>query len=149
MSKTTTTYVMRCAIWYQSLFGVWMIIRTHAFSTFMPFLPVCISQHGVLTGLSNVNENCNENCNAMSSFTVMRHVPSNTFICSAVQCFNQFVMVYLLLTYYIVHYLVMQQVRNTVNFKNRNVQLRFEISFNDRYVKRLVNDEQQATRVKS
>ena len=29
-----------------------------------------------------------ENCNAMSSFTVLRHVPWNTFICSAVQCFH-------------------------------------------------------------
>ena len=53
------TYVMRCAIWYQSLFGVCMIVRTHAngiltlFSTFMSFLSVCMSYHGVLTGLSN------------------------------------------------------------------------------------------------
>ena len=38
-----------------------------------------------------------ENCNAMSSFTVLRHVPWNTFICSAVQCFHQFVMVFICL----------------------------------------------------
>ena len=33
-----------------------------------------------------------ENCSAMSSFTVLRHVPWNNFICSAVQCFHQFAM---------------------------------------------------------
>ena len=34
----------------------------------------------------------------MSSFTVLRHVPWNTFICSAVQCFHKFgtVFIYLL-----------------------------------------------------
>ena len=26
---------------------------------------------------------CHENCNAMSSFTVLHHVPWNTFICKA------------------------------------------------------------------
>ena len=36
-----------------------------------------------------------ENCNAMSSFTVLRYVPCNTFICSAVQCFHQLVMVFI------------------------------------------------------
>ena len=84
------------------------------FSTFMSFLSVCMMQHGIRTGLSNVKrqnaiqtsnlmtfECCflisqyHENCNAMSSFTVLRHVPWNTFICSAVQCFHQFVMVFI------------------------------------------------------
>ena len=36
----------------------------------------------------------------MSSFTVMRHVPWNTFICSAAQCFDQFVMVFIYLQYF-------------------------------------------------
>ena len=31
----------------------------------------------------------------MSSFTVLRHVPWNTFICNAVQCFQQFVTVFI------------------------------------------------------
>ena len=98
-----------------------------------------------------------ENCNAMSSFTVLRHVPWNTFICSAVQCFHQFVMVfiYCLLSifsdaaysYHEHSYLVeiavecsifeysipksvprsLQLKKYYVIFKNRNMQLRFEI----------------------
>ena len=36
-----------------------------------------------------------ENCNAVSSFTVLRHIYWNTFICSAAQCFHQFVMVFI------------------------------------------------------
>ena len=36
-----------------------------------------------------------ENCNAMSSFTTLGQVPWNTFICSAVQCFHWFVMVFI------------------------------------------------------
>ena len=35
-----------------------------------------------------------ENCNAMSSFSILRHIPWNTLICSAVQCFHQFAMVF-------------------------------------------------------
>ena len=37
----------------------------------------------------NVAKYC-ENRNAMSPFTVIRHVPWNTFICSVAQCFQQF-----------------------------------------------------------
>ena len=46
--------------------------------------------------------NYNENCNAMSSFTAICHVPWNPFICSATQCFHQFVMVlsYCLLSFF-------------------------------------------------
>ena len=94
-------------------------------STFISFLSVCMSQHGIRTGLSNVKrlnaiqtgkhqqlmtfECCflisqyHKNCNAMSSSTVLRHVPWNTFICSAVQCFHQFVMgfIYCLLSWFV------------------------------------------------
>ena len=92
-----------------------------------------------------------ENCNAMLSFTVLRHVPWKTFICNAVQCFHQFVMVFIV--YYL--FLVMQKITNIVillkfqqnvqfsyvifkkafqdhcNYiflKNRKMQLRFEIA---------------------
>ena len=110
-----------------------------------------------------------ENCNAMSSFTVLRHVPWNTFICSVVQCFHQFVMV-LFIVYYLVlwflftvYYLffsdagdnehsqlvdirversifkcniqksvpISLRLKNIVIFKNRNLQLRFEIAMTD------------------
>ena len=102
-----------------------------------------------------------ENCNAMSSFTVLRHVPWNTFICSAVQCFHQFVMVfiycllscvmvsiYCLLSFFsdaadnehsqLVEIPVERsnvprslQLKKYVIFKNRNMQLRFEIAMAD------------------
>ena len=99
-----------------------------------------------------------ENCNAMSSFTVLRHVPWNTFICSAVQCFHQFVMVfiYCLLSFfsdaaYSAHSQLVEivversifecniqkrvprsfQLKKYVIFKNRNMQLRFEIAMAD------------------
>ena len=48
-----------------------------------------------------------ESCNGMSSFTVKRHVPWNTFICSAAQYFHQFVMVF---NYCVLSFLVMQQI---------------------------------------
>ena len=107
-----------------------------------------------------------ENCNAISSFVVLRHVPWNTFICSAVQCFHQFVMVFIycllscvmVFIYCLLSFLVMQQTMNTVSllkfqqnfqflsvifkrskitikkyviFKNRNMQLKFEIAMTD------------------
>ena len=77
------------------------------FSTFMSFLPVCMSQHGIQTVLSNDKrlnaiqagkhtsnlmtfECCflisqyHESCNAMSSFTVLHHVPWNFYLhCSS------------------------------------------------------------------
>ena len=50
------TYVMRCAIWYQSLFGVCMVVRMHT-NAFFYLNVVFIRLHeldGILTGLSNV-----------------------------------------------------------------------------------------------
>ena len=109
-----------------------------------------------------------ENCNAMSSFTVLRHVPWNTFICSAVQCFHQFVMVfiYCLLTFfsdaayskhsYLVEIVVEHsifkcsiqksiprslQLKKYVIFKNRNMQLRFEIAMTDIRDQLMTNDK--------
>ena len=76
------------------------------FSTFMPFLFSMAFERvyqmtNVWMPFKRVNssnlmtfECCfliswyHENCHAMSSFTVLRHVPWNTFICSAVQCFH-------------------------------------------------------------
>ena len=52
-----------------------------------------------------------ENCNAMLSFTVLCHVPWNIFICNAVQCFHQFVMIFI---YCLISFLVMQKITNTV-----------------------------------
>lgn len=55
---TQIPYVMSCVIWYQSLFGVFIIVGTHTdacqyfFFTFLLFLSM--SQHGILMGLSNV-----------------------------------------------------------------------------------------------
>ena len=40
-----------------------------------------------------------ENCNAMSCFTALRHVPWNTFICSAAQCLIS--LWFLFTTYYL------------------------------------------------
>ena len=120
-----------------------------------------------------------ENCNAMSSFTVLRHVPWNTFICSAVQCFHQFVMVfiycllscvmvsiYCLLSFFSdaadnehsqlveipVERSIFQcnilksvsrslQLKNIVIFKNRNMQLRFEIAMTDIRDQLMTNDK--------
>ena len=99
---------MRCVISHQSLFGVCMVVRMHA------FLSICMSQHDIrISNAKHLNviqtgkhQQSNddlmllpdfkdhENCNAMSSFTVLRHVSWNTFIYSAVQCFHQFVMVF-------------------------------------------------------
>ena len=120
-----------------------------------------------------------ENCNAMSSFTVLRHVPWNTFICSAVQCFHQFVMVfiycllscvmvsiYCLLSFFsdaadnehsqLVEIPVERsifecniqksiplslQLKNIAIFKNRNMQLRFEIAMTDSRDQLMTNDK--------
>ena len=128
---------MRYAIWCQSLFGICMVCLNACecmltlFYTFMLFLSVCMTFQ---TGLCNVKrlnaiqtgnisnlmtlEYCfqisqyHENCNAMSAFTVLRHVPWNTFICSAVQCFHQFVMVFI---YCLLSFLVMQHIANSVS----------------------------------
>ena len=143
---------MRCVISHQSLFGVCMVVRMHA------FLSICMSQHDIrISNAKHLNviqtgkhQQSNddlmllpdfkdhENCNAMSSFTVLRHVPWNTFICSAVQCFHQFVMVfiYCLLScvmvsiYCLLSFLVMQQITNTVSLLKfqQNVQ-----TFQDHY----------------
>ena len=150
------------------------------FSTFMPFLSVCMSQHGIRMDLSNVKrqntiqkvntrnlmtfECCfliskyHENCSTMSSFTVLRHVLRNIFICSAVRCFHQFVMViiYCLLSFFSdaadnKHSYVVKipvkcsafkcniqksitrslQITYIVIFKNRNMQLRFKVAMTD------------------
>ena len=109
-----------------------------------------------------------ENCNAMSSFTVLRHVPWNTFICSAVQCFYQFVMVfiYCLLSFFsdaaysehsqLVEIVVERSIfecaiqkgvprslqLNKYNiFKTRNMQLRFEIAMGDVRDQLMTNDK--------
>ena len=109
-----------------------------------------------------------ENCNAMSSFTVLRHVPWNTFICSAVQCFHQFVMVfiYCLLSFFsdaaysehsqLVEIVVERSIfecaiqkgvprslqLNKYNiFKTRNMQLRFEIAMGDVRDQLMTNDK--------
>ena len=99
-----------------------------------------------------------ENFNAMSPFTVLRHVTWITFICSAVQCFHQFVMIFIncLLSFfsdaaysehsYLAEIVVERsifecniqksiqlssQLKKYVIFKNRNTQLRFEIVMAD------------------
>ena len=109
-----------------------------------------------------------ENCNAMSSFTVLRHVPWNTFICSAVQCFHQFVMVfiYCLLSFFsdaaysehsqLVEIVVERSIfecaiqkgvprslqLNKYNiFKTRSMQLRFEIAMGDVRDQLMTNDK--------
>ena len=114
---------MRYAIWCQSLFGICMVCLNACecmltlFYTFMLFLSVCMTFQ---TGLCNVKrlnaiqtgnisnlmtlEYCfqisqyHENCNAMSAFTVLRHVPWNTYL----HCSSMFSLVcygfYLLLT---------------------------------------------------
>ena len=80
------------------------------FSTFMSFSSICIvsmaleqvyQMSNIWMPFKRVNtsnlmkfECCflisqyHENCNAMSSLTVLRHAPWNTFICKAVQCFH-------------------------------------------------------------
>ena len=143
---------MCCVISHQSLFGVCMVVRMHA------FLSICMSQHDIrISNAKHLNviqtgkhQQSNddlmllpdfkdhENCNAMSSFTVLRHVSWNTFICSAVQCFHQFAMVLFIVYYlvlwfpFIVYYLflVMQQITNTVSLLKfqQNVQ-----TFQDHY----------------
>ena len=151
---------MRCAIWCQSLFGICMVCLNACecmltlFYTFMSFLSVCMIFQ---TGLSNVKrlnaiqtgnisnqmtfECCfqisqhHENCNAMSAFTVLRHVPRNTFICSAVQCCHQFVMVFI---YCLLSFLVMQHIANSVSLLKlqENVQFSsviFKNVFQDHY----------------
>ena len=110
-----------------------------------------------------------ENCNAMSSFTVLRHVPWNTFICSAVQCFHQFVMVfiYCLLSFFsdaadnehsqLVEIPVERSIfecniqkkrskiitikKYYVIYKNRKMQLRFEIAMTDIRDQLMTNDK--------
>ena len=93
------------------------------FSTFMSFSSVCMSQNGIRTGLLNVKRlnaiqtgkhqqsndvsmlhlisQYHENCNTMSPFTVYV-MDLGTLICSAVQCFHQFVIVsiYCLLSFF-------------------------------------------------
>ena len=104
-----------------------------------------------------------ENCSAMSSFTVLRHVPRNTVFAVLFNVFISllwflFIVYYLVLWFLFIVYhlfLVMQQITNTVIllkfqqnvqfwsvifkkafqdhkhyliFKNRNMQLRFEIA---------------------
>ena len=120
-----------------------------------------------------------ENCNAMSSFTVLRHVPWNTFICSAVQCFHQFVMVFtccflscVMVSIYCLpsffsnaadneHNKLVKipversifecniqksvrrslQLKNIVIIKNRNIQLRYEITMTDIRYQLMTNDK--------
>ena len=106
-----------------------------------------------------------DKCNAMSSFTVLRHAPWNTFIYSAVQCFHQFVMVfvYWLLSFFsdaacqlgeiiversIFEYNIQKSVsrslqlkRYFVIFRNRNMQFRFEIAMADIRDQLMTNDK--------
>ena len=115
-----------------------------------------------------------ENCNAMSSFTVLRHIPRNTFICSAVQCFHQFVMIFiccLLSSFMVFIYCLLSffsdatdnensqlveipqnvqyprkhskiiTTKKYVIFKNRNMQLRFEIAMTDIIDQLMTNDK--------
>ena len=112
-----------------------------------------------------------ENYNAISSFTVLRQVPLNTFICSAVQYFHQFV-IYCLLSCVMVSiycsdvadnehsYLLEIPVERSIFecyikkrfkiilikkyhfiFKNRNMQLRFEIVMTDIRDQLMTNDQ--------
>ena len=130
--------MIRYAIWYQSLF-----------STFLPFLSVCMTQYDVQTRLSNFKvQNANqtdsdqtssnlttfeccflisqyhENCNAMSSFTVICHVHRSTFIYKAAQSINVFISLlqFLIIVYYI--FVVVQQIMKTVSLLkfHQNVQ---------------------------
>ena len=97
---------MCCVIWYQSLFGICMVIRTHTNACSCFFLPSCcfylfvgvsmafkrvyqisnvrmpINKLGAYTRSNLTTFECyflisnyHENFNAMSSFTVIRHVP--------------------------------------------------------------------------
>ena len=99
-----------------------------------------------------------ENGNAMSSVTVLRHAPWNTFICIAVKCFHQFgmVFIYCLLSFFsdaaysehsqlieiVVERSIFEcniqksvprslQLKIHYVFKKRNMQLRFEITMAD------------------
>ena len=90
--------MMRKSLPWNRFILVFYLVSDHPFST----LPkIFLKQHLVNPPFKRVNtsnlmmfECCflipwhHENCNAMSSFTVLRHVPWNTFICSAVQCFH-------------------------------------------------------------
>ena len=108
-----------------------------------------------------------ENCTAIPSFIVLRHVTWNTFICNAVQCFHQFAMVYIcLLSFFsdaaysehcqLVEIVVERsifecniqksdprslQLKKYVIFKNRNMQLRFEIAMTDIRDQLMTNDK--------
>ena len=107
-----------------------------------------------------------ENCNAMSSLTVLRHAPWNTFICKAVQCFHQFAMVfiYCLRSFFrdaacskhldeiVVEHSIFEcniqksvprslQLRKYYVIKNRNMQLRFEIAVADIRDQLMTNDK--------
>ena len=101
-----------------------------------------------------------ENCNAMSSFTVLRHVPWKTFICSAVQYFHQFAMIfiYCLLPSFsdaeysehiqLVQIVVKKSVSRSLQlkkmiFKNRNMQLRLEIAMADIRDQLMTNNKDQ------
>ena len=69
------------------------------FSMFISFLSVCISQHGVLTGLSNFKrQNANQTGQERKHVTIKRRLnvaSCNTFICNVAQCFHQFIMVFI------------------------------------------------------
>ena len=96
-------YAIRCAIWYQSLFGVCMVVQTHANAFFylhvvsirlhqlawhsngsvkringsnirMPFKQVKTSNLMTFEWYFLISQ-YHENCNPMSSFTLWRHVP--------------------------------------------------------------------------
>ena len=101
--------------------------------------------------------NYHDNYNVMSSFTALHHVPQKTFICSAAQYFYQFVIVICLLCFFsdapdnersqlveipIERSIFECNIQKTIprslqlkkyylTFKNRSVQLRFEITMTD------------------
>ena len=133
----------------------------------MPFTRVNTSNLMTLKRCFLISQH-HENYNAMSSFNVLRHVPWNILICSAVQCFHQFVMVFIncLLSFFSdaayseQSYLVkivegsvfecniqktvlrsLQLKKYYVIFKNRNTQLRFEIAMADIRDQLITNDK--------
>ena len=116
---------MGFAPWYQSLFGVCMIVLTHA-NTFFYLHVISICLHKLAWDSNGsikyqafewcfLSSKYHDNFNAMSSFTVLRPVPWNkqsSFMFSLWLCF-----------FFIVYYLlVMQQIMNTVRL------LKFQLS---------------------
>ena len=119
---------MGFAPWYQSLFGVCMIVLTHA-NTFFYLHVISICLHKLAWDSNGsikyqafewcfLSSKYHDNFNAMSSFTVLRPVPWNISVCSPASCF-----LYGYVFFFIVYYLlVMQQITNTVRL------LKFQLS---------------------